>query len=75
MFIGWYDPDKRKPARLKVLEAADRYTEKFGGTPLSCLTSIVDAEELHRDQAAPEIEIKGVHYIPRYTFYIGQEDQ
>jgi hypothetical protein len=31
MFLGWYDPDKKKPARDKVEAAVERYVEKFGG--------------------------------------------
>ena len=30
MFLGWYDPDKQKPAAAKVEEAVGRYREKFG---------------------------------------------
>src|SRR5215217_7839849 len=46
MFLGWYDPDKKKPARHKVEEAIERYVEKFGGAPEAILTSVADAVEL-----------------------------
>jgi hypothetical protein len=35
MFLGWYDPDRKKSARLKLAQAIDRYVEKFGETPTS----------------------------------------
>jgi len=74
MFLGWYDPDKKKPARYKVSDAVERYVEKFGGDPVACLTSVVDAEELTTDTAAPDLRVRGVHYIPRYTYYVGIEE-
>jgi hypothetical protein len=75
MFLGWYDPDKKKPARTKVEEAVERYVEKFGGAPVACLTSVVDAAELTSDAKAPDLLVKGVTFIPRFTFYIGVEDE
>jgi hypothetical protein len=74
MFLGWYDPDKKKPARQKVEEAIDRYVEKFGGDPVACLTSVADAAELASDTKSPGLLVKGVNYIPRFTFYVGVED-
>ncbi|HEY7029925.1 MAG TPA: hypothetical protein VH482_01295 [Thermomicrobiales bacterium] len=75
MFLGWYDPDKKKPARLKVEEAIERYVEKFGGDPVACLTSVADAAELSADGKTPELIVKGVTFIPRFTFYVGVEDE
>ena len=75
MFLGWYDPDKKKSARHKVQEATERYVEKFGGAPVTCLTSVVDAAELTTEGKTPELLVKGVNFIPRYTFYIGVEDE
>ncbi len=76
MFLGWYDPDKKRPARLKLLEAVERYTEKFGLAPVTCLTSSSEAEELANagPTALAGLDIRGVSYIPRYTFYIGADD-
>lgn len=74
MFLGWYDPDKKKPARVKVEDAVERYVEKFGGEPETCLASAVDAEELAADGQAPEIAVRAVHFLPRFTFYVGIDD-
>lgn len=75
MFLGWYDPDKKKPARLKLVDARNRYVEKFGSEPEACLTSHPDADELNEDSlTAQTMIVKGIHYIPRYTYYVGQED-
>lgn len=75
MFLGWYDPDKKKPARLKLAEAMERYAEKFGGNPIACLTSVADAAELTADTVALTLDVKGVTFIPRFTFYVGVEDE
>ncbi len=74
MFLGWYDPDKKKPARQKLSEAVERYVEKFGEEPQACLTSLTDAGELTGGTRAPDLPVKGVPFIPRFTFYVGVEE-
>jgi hypothetical protein len=74
MFLGWYDPEKKKPARAKLEEAIERYEEKFGAPPGAVLTSVADAEELITDKKAPDILVRGVNYIPRFTFYVGIDE-
>lgn len=74
MFLGWYDPDKKHPARLKLMEAMDRYAEKFGEPAKACVTSVADAAELAADPKAPDLPVRGADYVPRYTFYVGVED-
>lgn len=75
MFLGWYDPDKKKPARLKQAEAIERYGEKFGAVPDACLTSPTDAAELAADGKAPDLVVRAVGYIPRWTYYVGVDDE
>ncbi len=87
MFLGWYDPDKKKPASEKLSEAIERYVEKFGVAPEVCLTGPVDAAELaavaapaakraKKGQAKrPTLPVRAVSYIPRWTFYVGVEDE
>lgn len=74
MFLGWYDPDKKKPARTKVANAMERYVEKFGSEPEACLTSPADAAELVADARAPDIAVRGVDFLSRFTFYVGIDD-
>lgn len=71
MFLGWYDPDKKTPARFKLADALERYARKFGRPAAACLTSPEDAAELAADTEAPGVPIRGVVYIPRFTFYVG----
>ncbi len=77
MFLGWYDPDRKKPARAKLADAIARYEEKFGRTPLFCLTSPQDAVELaepsRKFPGEPPVSIQARGYIARWTFYIGED--
>lgn len=75
MFLGWYDPDKKRPAREKLRDAIERYIEKFGSEPATCLTSEADAAELAADKKVPDLPVKAVAFIPRHTFYVGVEDE
>ena len=80
MFLGWYDPDRKKSARQKVAEGIERYIEKFGAAPELVLTSELDAAELltpvtkKMPLPALDLPVRTVAYIPRWTFYIGRED-
>jgi hypothetical protein len=75
MFLGWYDPDKKKPARDKLAEAIERHVEKFGADPRVCLTNATEAAELAADEKAPDILVRAAPFLPRWTFYVGVEDE
>ena len=75
MFLGWYDPDKKTPARYKLEDALERYARKFGRPALTCITSPEDAAELEADKQAPEMPVRGAGFIPRYTFYVGIDEE
>lgn len=75
MFLGWYDPDKKTPARYKLEDALARYARKFGRPALTCITSPEDAAELEADKEAPTMPVRGAGFIPRHTFYVGSEDE
>ena len=78
MFLGWYDPDRKKSARLKLAQAIDRYVEKFGETPDLVLTNPVDAGDLRTptkgDPGEPALPVQEAPYIPRWTFYVGRPE-
>ena len=75
MFLGWYDPDKKTPARFKLEDALERYACKFGRPAAACLTSPEDAAELAADQESPAVPVRGVVFIPRFTFYVGIDEE
>lgn len=71
MFLGWYDPDKKRPAAEKLADAVERYAEKFGSKPEICLTSAADAAEL---SGSTDLPVRAVTFISRHTYYVGVED-
>lgn len=77
MFLGWYDPDRKKPARAKLDDAIARYQEKFGRAPRFCLTSPQDAVELaepsRKFPGEPPVTVQARTYIARWTFYVGED--
>lgn len=77
MFLGWYDPDRKKPARAKLADAIERYEEKFGRAPRVCLTSPQDADDLARPSrkfpGEPALAIQSRDFIARWTFYVGED--
>jgi hypothetical protein len=79
MFLGWYDPDRKKPVRLKLAQAIERYEEKFGHAPDLVLTNPVDAGDLRTptkaDPGDPALPIQEAAYIPRWTFYVGRPEE
>jgi hypothetical protein len=79
MFLGWYDPDRKKPARQKLAEAIERYVEKFGAAPELCLTNPADKADLDiatkAFPEAPTVPVETAPYIPRWTFYVGVRDE
>jgi hypothetical protein len=72
VFLGWYDPDRKKKSATKLAEAVERYVEKFGHQPAVCLTSFADAAELDGKAQMP---VRGVTFIGRHTYYVGVDDE
>lgn len=79
MFLGIYDADKKRRVPDKLTNAIERYREKFGTEPTLCLTNHVEAMELANagwhGADVPEVEIRSVRFLPRFTFYVGVEDE
>ena len=77
MFLGWYDPDRKKPARAKLAEAIERYEEKFGRTARLLPDQPAGRRRSGRAVAQVPGRTAGVvqarGYIARWTFYIGEE--
>jgi hypothetical protein len=71
LFLGWYDADKRKPARLKIEAAVARYVEKWGRQPTEVLCSTEDAQHVG---AIAGVTVESRHYVAKNTFYVGGEE-
>jgi hypothetical protein len=75
MFLGWYDPDRRKTLERKLDDALDRYREKFNAEPVTVLTSIADADSLQKAALQRHLLLKGVRFVSGSTFLVGSEDE
>jgi hypothetical protein len=74
MFLAWFDPDKRRPAHLKLEDAVAVYREKFMDEPVLCLVNEIEAAELASHAGDVGLPVKEAHYIARNTFYVGDFD-
>jgi hypothetical protein len=68
MYLGWYDPDKKKTAAAKLSEAAARYREKWGRKPRVALVNANDVVTF------PGIEVRVVAHVAPNTFFVGEDD-
>ena len=68
MFLVWYDPSPKKPLGVKVAEACERYTERFGGQPAVCLVNPLDRCE------AAGVEVRERAQVGRHQFWVGHDD-
>jgi hypothetical protein len=75
MFLGWYDPDRRKSLENKLDDALDRYREKFNAEPVTVLTSVADADSLQGAALQRNLLLKGVRFVSGSTFLVGSEDE
>jgi len=77
VFMGWFDPDRKKPARAKLEEGIERYEEKFGKPPTLVLTNPEDAEALRQPckthPGEPVLPVMEANFVARWTYYIGTE--
>lgn len=67
-YLGWHDPDKKKPAQKKLEDAIARYRRKWGRNPLLALVN---------HTAGPlevtGVEIRYVTHVTPNTFFVGAE--
>jgi len=68
MYLGWYDPDKKKKTSTKLAEAVERYEEKYGKSPAVVLVNPADAQE------HPCIEVRVVAHVAPNTFFVGEDE-
>jgi len=66
--LMWYDPDPKKPASLKIEEAAQRYREKFGTEPNACHVCPGEAASHDRMLVVPN------RWIRPHYFWLGVDE-
>jgi hypothetical protein len=71
MYLGWYDPDKKKATGRKLADAIARYERKWGKSPSVVLMNAADVLQL-TDDAGVDIRV-AAHVAPN-TFFVGDDD-
>jgi hypothetical protein len=74
MFLGWQDTDRKKSPERKVIDALERYHEKFGMEPEAVLANVEDAPALEKLAETRRLQLRGVTFVPKSTYYVGIED-
>lgn len=67
MFLGWYDPDKKKSIEEKIAAAARRYERKHGQAPAVALVNPTQVAEVEG------LEIRPAAHVAPNTIYVGLE--
>lgn len=67
MYLGWYDPDRKKTPERKLSEAIERYRRKWGRDPRVALVNALDATHY------PGLEVRVVSHVAPNTFFVGEE--
>lgn len=83
MYLGWYDPDKKRPVTEKVGTAMNRYIARWGTPVRVVITNECHAADLWGsvwDLKLPDgtdngwIEIRPAAHIPPNTFFVGEDE-
>ena len=65
MFLGWYDPDKKKTVAEKLAAAIRRYEAKWGQAPAVALVNPAEVIELE------DIDVRPAVHVAPNTYYVG----
>ena len=71
MYLGWYDPDKKKAAGRKLADAIARYERKWGKAPKVALMNAGDVTQLTEDTG---VEVRAAAHVAPNTFFVGDDD-
>lgn len=66
MFLGWYDPDKKKTIEEKLAAAVRRYEAKWGHTPEVALVNPAEVVEIDG------LDIRPAAHVAPNTYYVGE---
>ncbi len=71
MYLGWYDPDKKKDTGRKLADAIYRYERKWGRKPSVALMNAGDASQLTDDSG---VEVRVAPHVAPNTFFVGDDE-
>ena len=68
MYLGWYDPDKKITAEMKIKQARQRYIERWGTEPTVVLVNANDVCEVEG------LEVRVTRSVAPNTFFVGTDE-
>jgi hypothetical protein len=71
MYLGWYDPDKKKNPDRKLADAIYRYERKWGRKPAVALMNAADLAQLTEDTG---VEVRVAPHVAPNTFFVGEDE-
>lgn len=71
MYLGWHDPDKKKPLDKKLDDAISRYERKWERTPTVALVNTSDFEALTEREG---LEIRPAGHVAPNVFFVGCDE-
>lgn len=73
LYVGWYDPDRKKPAAQKLVDACERHVEKTGRRPDCVLVGgAFGADPDFQAEAERQgVTLAVAPYVPAWTIYVG----
>ncbi len=71
MFLIWFDNDRKRPLRVKVEAAMERYQERFGSAPELILLNPAQAG---MEEAIAGVPVRTTPLVSRDHFYVGTAD-
>jgi len=66
----WLDADPKRSLRDKIIDAADRYRQRFGEVPDRCYCN---AGQLERPLQLGRLQALPAHNVQPYCFWVGVE--
>ncbi len=69
MYLGWYDPDRKKSSAQKLADASARYRRKWGREARVAIVNAADNVDMLG------IEIRVAAHVPPNTFFVGEDEE
>lgn len=73
LYLGWHDPDRKKPAEQKLADACERHAEKTGVRPDRALVGgqFGADPDFHAEAERQGVTLEVAPYVPVWTIYVG----
>ena len=75
MWLGRYDPDKKRSLRDKLATASDRYRRKWGEPATAALVNPDDYLTAEPDIHDDFVSVAAVRHVAPNTVYVGRYDK